>query len=363
MEEKLFKILREEQDEYTRNIELVYMIREPENKELILKNMDNILNSLSGLDALDVIGALKEEVPEEQEKYTEKMNQEKENIAIHMIERAVMSRYTSMKEGKRKISPKYFKNMEVYKNTLGMVLKEVVENENKNYDDIETLDSGYYSTAYKIGEKVLKIGEPREKYSVPQHRRILEPLLRTNLYEEDEKEIFATIEVSELVETKDDFKLYELYEVYKDLREDGIIWADAAKKNIGRLKKPNEIHWKEKLEVDRSSVGFYESLKNQVKNEKSENKKELLQAGELVVLDTDYIYLEEEIDIDMLAKTKKTEFKIVETMYQEEKKGVDFSAIRNVLKRYVNEELEKQKEEKLIEFENKTKDDIDGIEI
>ena len=68
--------------------------------------------------------------------------------------------------------------------------------------------------------------------------------------------------------------------MYKELRNSGIIWTDARGANAGRLINPNTKTLNgEYFDVSPNAVGF---------DKKSENTE--LQLGDIVILDTDYIY-------------------------------------------------------------------------
>lgn len=99
-----------------------------------------------------------------------------------------------------------------------------------------------------------------------------------------------------------DYKL--LYNLYKELRDDGIIWGDPKLENVGWLKRENipMLHG-EILNVDTKSLGFKQSLRCNPLNK-----------GELVILDTDYIYEENSPCIETNNTAKK-----FEEIYQREK--------------------------------------------
>ena len=116
------------------------------------------------------------------------------------------------------------------------------------------------------------------------------------------------------------------------MRKFGIVWTDIKKENVGRLIRPNRTNYyseelegkledektlrvaERELQVSDNSVGIFER-----------RIEECLQPGELVILDTDYIFKEEEIDI----KEDETRFESLKYIMFE--------------KRYIRERKEEQR--------------------
>ena len=73
-----------------------------------------------------------------------------------------------------------------------------------------------------------------------------------------------------------------LYELYKELRYKKLIWTDCHKCNVGILLKDNKVYYKDIDYIDKNATGYT-----------SENK-EILKKGDVVILDNDYIFTEEE---------------------------------------------------------------------
>ena len=206
--------------------------------------------------------------------------------------------------------------------TIDRIIYELQREQNVRMVDIEKIGRGGYSKVYQIGEKVLKIGKPRETYKIPNHPRILQPLTRTNLIDErDNNKIFGCIEVSDRVDmlcnSKEQEKALEeneeavekLYQIYKELRDDGIIWTDVRFANVGKLRKRNVPKLDgEEMDVDPEAVGMDKSVKGKV-----------LEVGEWVIIDTDYIWREE--DNKSMAYSKKSYFKEFERRWHQERQG------------------------------------------
>lgn len=142
---------------------------------------------------------------------------------------------------------------------IKIIFKEIQENEDTDLLDIKEIGNGQFSKGYQIGEKVIKFGDFRATEQIPYHRRILQPILRRPVYSKTRDKQLFYIEISETVENSKQISITEddVYQVYKELRNDGIIWTDAKSKNLGRLKKPNLVHMKNFNEVDDNSLRYH----------------------------------------------------------------------------------------------------------
>ena len=206
---------------------------------------------------------------------------------------------------------------------VNKVIEEIQSNEEEK--TIYYRGKGFFSYVFQIGNKIIKFGTDRVQYRIPYVKEILQPLLRKKIGED------FIIEVSENVNTKWYEELDEreaklrLYSLWKAIRKKGVIWADIDLKNTGELLRDNTIYWKPYF---RKSDNSFHDL--QIENERlgidGTEKKEILHKGDLVIIDTDMLYTEEDI--------KKLQ-----------KKGVMFDDILYVfMQRY---EREKKEEEKM----------------
>ena len=170
---------------------------------------------------------------------------------------------------------------------ISKIATELLEDQSLSIKDMEIYGRGNYSKSIKAGEYIFKIGNDRSVYEIPYDERIIYPLIRRKMKGEQGEEIY--LEVQNLVD-KEWYKGMseeeieeELYKIYAEMRERAHRWTDVRKDNVGRLKKPNlgnfEINGDKIIPSD-TSVGFI--------NE--ENKKKVLPAGELVIIDTDFVY-------------------------------------------------------------------------
>lgn len=177
------------------------------------------------------------------------------------------------------------------------------------YDDtpISSIDYsfGSYSFVLITNSKVIKLGCDRENDFFPDNPYIVKPLIRRKL-ESNGSKFF--LEVTERVETLNNSGIgeEEVYGLYKNMRDLGLIWTDAEVKNVGRLLKDNIIHWGKELSDESVNQSFDGKRGNIV-----------LKKGDLVVLDADYIYKVGDKNIVYPRGSKAYDF---EERYLEEKK-------------------------------------------
>lgn len=191
---------------------------------------------------------------------------------------------------------------------LTTIVDEIANNENVDISDIEYIATGTFTDVYKLGNKVIKFGKNRLTDKIPYHKRILQPLIRRKV-SSGINDLY--IEISEYVQTDNSITDDDAYLIYKELRNDGIIWIDAKRENLGRLEKDNIAHFNEHLYVKNETVGYIpETLYGN----------EPLQKGDLVIIDTDFLFREDDFDVTHLDSRINTEFyRVCEQRYQEEK--------------------------------------------
>ena len=137
------------------------------------------------------------------------------------------------------------------------------------------------------------------------------------------------IEISEYIQPDNLITDEDAYLIYKELRDDGIIWLDAKRENLGRLEKDNIAYFNEPLYVKNETVGYISETLRQDKP---------LQKGELVIIDTDYLYRENDFDVTLLDRRVNTDFyQICEQRYQEEKRSGKNIGIISKLKKRIGE--------------------------
>ncbi len=192
------------------------------------------------------------------------------------------------------------KKIELYDFYLNLI-DDLLRLENKKLKDLEYHNGGF-SNVIIIGDKVLKTGE-KNTYEIPYNKRFLQPLIRQYVKSERKcrggyYENHECIEVYERVSTKnitDD----DAYFVFKELLDEGILWADAAPRNLGKLLKPNKVYLNEAYDLKNGIKEEYYVDDEVVGIIRKENK-EILQEGELVITDIDEIY--DISDLDLIKK-------------------------------------------------------------
>lgn len=161
------------------------------------------------------------------------------------------------------------------------LIEEILSHENLEYKDIKYIGGGAFSEIIKIGDKIVKVGKTRHNYQIPYDKSILQPIIRVDLSKISN--VDTTIEVMENVDTNFFISKEEQYQFYVSLRERGIIFADIKAQNLGILLKDNKVHWDKNLSLDNENRG----IQNTVLEEPQKK-------GDLVILDTDYLYTEED---------------------------------------------------------------------
>ena len=193
------------------------------------------------------------------------------------------------------------------KSVIKLVIRDVISNEGVKLSSV-TYSEGGYSRALFIGDKVLKIGKRATTY-FPNNPYIIAPLLRRELKHNLES---CFIEVTERVDTNINVSTSDLYELYKNMRDLGLVWTDIKGENVGRLKSDNIIHWNRELSPSDNVLTFSDKRGDKV-----------LHAGDLVLLDADFIFSEDDSNIDYTDnKAIVNEF---EKRYQSEKYNMNTS--------------------------------------
>ena len=186
------------------------------------------------------------------------------------------------------------------KEVVKLIILDVLKNENVKLSDI-TYNGGGLSSVLLIGNKVIKIGDRATK-SFPNNPYIISPLLRKKL---EFNGAFCFVEVTERVDTSKKASKEELYQLFKKLRNLNLVWTDIKEDNVGRLKKENIIHWRQNLNPTDGVLGL------DVKRGET-----ILKEGDLVILDADFIYDENDPNINYI--NNKDIYDEFEKRYQSE---------------------------------------------
>lgn len=189
---------------------------------------------------------------------------------------------------------------------LHKLLVSVAEEENTSLFSIRKFQYGAYSTVYRINDKVIKIGY-RECESIPNCSEILLPDFKGKIGSD-------YIEITDYAPTLDDADLEELYTIYQNLRNQGLIWLDPRSDNVARLsEKTANIQNQKRKGIHTLDIDFNPAY----------HMKEL-QAGDLVIIDLDHIVFQEDQDTINAIKRDLDEslldrIESFEKRYQEEK--------------------------------------------
>lgn len=174
-----------------------------------------------------------------------------------------------------------------YLESLTLLVEELFQLSKKNYMDITFFKSGGYSSIYRIGDFVLKIGE-RFIFQIPSHPRILKPLLRREL-----DEAYIDIEVTRYVEplemSLEDIPNLKSFQIFCELMDAGIYWLDPKEENVGKVI-PLEHPENFQIFVDNASLGL--------------DGEPILEPaiGSYVIIDLDYIVYEKDFAKVLLDK-------------------------------------------------------------
>lgn len=201
---------------------------------------------------------------------------------------------------------------EHYENLVFFVermIEEILQNEKLDWIDIKEGQSGYYSDTLEIGSKILKLGRERGTYHIPYDKRILLPLVRFNLSDfNDDVRYYGVVEVDERVKTDVFLEEEVLYYVYRDMRDRGIICTDIKRSNVGILLKDNRKYWNLNIGHSLRAVGLME--------ENVDCSIEILKTGDYVLIDTDFVFLEDDPKIVWPQNSLSPKF---ERIYQQSK--------------------------------------------
>lgn len=231
----------------------------------VYQNFDNIIsNNIKDLYELKKQGTLNEEASTKISKIVQNNKEYLDNTIEDILKEIYGEKFNN-------------KDFKVGIDTIKIIIKELCQNENKTYGDIEYLGKGTFSYVLAVGDKVLKIGIKRYTDSFPNNPYIITPLLRESIKINKENKIF--LEVTERVDTKTEVTTEELYQLYKKIRALGLVWTDVAKRNVGRLKKDNIVHWNTPLYPTDEAL----ELKKYINASQ-------LKKGDLIILDADHIY-------------------------------------------------------------------------
>lgn len=224
-------------------------------------------------------------------------------------------------------------NLEIILELAYLTIKDICKNENisrkkqgkeeLSIADMDILNTaGGYSTVFSLGDKVIKISGARMTTIFPNNPYVIAMALRKEWQISDKESLF--IEVTEKVDTNSKISNLELYQLYKKIRNLGLLWTDVKTDNVGRLLKDNIVHWNiserhQELKNNNNMIPYPNSITDQSLGLSPSKEKMTLKAGEIVILDNDYIYDESQIDENTIVIFSDLAKKF-ESQYQSEKK-------------------------------------------
>lgn len=162
------------------------------------------------------------------------------------------------------------------------LINELLRNEKLNYNNIEFIGEGTSSKIFGIGSKILKVGLPKDVFKMKNNKLFLQPIYRKEIKSIHRNETLMCVEITEKVDTEN-ITDEDVYYIYKTLRDEGLIWLDHIRGNVGRLLKDNKIYFDGIDYVDKESTDYT-----------TDNNK-ILPKGSLVIIDNDCIYDAEEL--------------------------------------------------------------------
>ncbi len=173
---------------------------------------------------------------------------------------------------------------------ISRMVSELLKDQKLLIRDMEIFGRGNYNRSIKIGEYILKIGTDRVTNEIPYDERIIQPLIRRKMEGKQGEEVY--VEVQNLVDRNwykglsDEEIDEELYKIYIEMKNRGNRWTDVSKYNVGRLLKPNL----QNFEIDGKQITPMDSAIGIKTDDNDVSERKVLPEGELVVIDTDYVY-------------------------------------------------------------------------
>ncbi len=202
---------------------------------------------------------------------------------------------------------------------------DIMKHENVSLEDIKFAGEGKTSKNIQIGEYVLKVGLTRRTKQFKNSARILQPIIRREIKMDDGEKAF--VEVQNAVDTdwykENRYGITDIvYQVYRDLRDEGLVWTDLKFKNIGRLLKDNRINYTERVHNSNEESVIKELEPDEVATGLKGKPKKILKAGDYVLLDTDFVFDEKDLSDENIKEILLDSwYNTYEMRYQREKKN------------------------------------------
>lgn len=185
------------------------------------------------------------------------------------------------------------------KEIVATFIEDIMRHEKVELEDVTFVGSGKTCINFKIGEYILKVGPTRRTKEFRNSSRILQPVIRREIETEDGEKMF--IEVQNEVDAEwykkvDKRKLSSImYEVYKGIREEGMVWTDIRYSNVGRLLKDNRVNYTNTVHDNEGRKVEKELNPDSKATGIKGSQGEVLKAGDYVLLDTDFVFDENDL--------------------------------------------------------------------
>lgn len=220
-------------------------------KEKILNNFLKLLNNSFEDDTLHLLEVV-QEIPGGKEIIYNNLKQVYKKIDVEDIPEMVEMLEKEAKEAiyeENKFAYELKDNELIDDEILGTIIKsrmsdfvKLMIEEVSEGKEVKKIAKGTYSIVLETNGYVVKLGENREKFEIPYHPNIIQPLLREEVKDDDGNTVFVA-EVQPKVDTEN-VKSEHIEYIRKKLKESGIIYRDYSEAddnpNIGLLLKPNK---------------------------------------------------------------------------------------------------------------------------
>lgn len=272
-----------------------------EYKYLIYDNVDNILK-LKDI-RLFKLKSLCKDNQDLCNKISKKIESSPRKYIIDLIKEKYFNYLSNSEKNRIKDSNEFNTILDV----VYLIIEDIARNEKVPLSSFSIVGGGSYSAVFGLGDKIIKIGKDRGVKSFNNNPYVVSTLLRKSFPINDK--LSLVIEVNEKVDTKSYVSDEEMYQLYKKLRDIGLVWTDIYKGNVGRLLKDNVIDWRFDLKPSDKVLGLDKYRGT-----------EILRKGDIVILDCDYIFDENNIPKEITSDFRYAEGLFAER-YEKEKKA------------------------------------------
>lgn len=256
----------------------------PDGEKAILENFEELLNNAYDDEAFYIVKVVSN-IEEGQKMLVNNIYNIYKKLDVEEIPKFIeLLEEKERKKIKEENSYGYelFEKKLIDEDTLGSIIKsqmndfvKIMINEISNGKPLKRLSRGTYSVVIETNGYVVKMGETREKFEIPYHPNIIQPLLREEVKDNDGKTVFVT-EIQPKVDTKSVNAKHIEY-LKQKFKEAGLKYRDFGtdneESNVGILIKPNKRY------LSKGAGGIVDSGVDERE----------AKPGEPVIIDTDLI--------------------------------------------------------------------------